>query len=334
MDKINIGIIGCGAFAKAIHIPILQENPKFHICAVMDIDQEIAKETADQTNAEYFSTKADEVFNDDNINTVIITTRHDSHADLTIRAANAGKNILCEKPMALSSKECKNIYKAVEKNKVKYTVGYNRGMAPLATKAKLKLQSLSARKLIYHRIQAPFSADHWMHDPKIGGGRFVGEGCHIFDMLCELIAEEPVSVYASGGIFLDKEKVGIADSGIVTLTFADGSVGTTLVSSAGCPTFPKEATEIYCDGKVIHIEDFKEMTCYGFNGEDKTHFALDVQDKGWSIEIDQFGDSILNDTPSPNGIIQAAKAAVISYKVHESIEKNCVIKINKKDYVF
>lgn len=324
MKELNVGMIGCGGFARGMHIPNLKENPKYTIYAVMDIVEDTAKEVAEEIEAEYWTTDLDRILNDENIDIVFITTRHDSHADLTIRAAQAGKHILCEKPMGLNIEECEAIADAVKKNNVKYTVGYNRGMAPLVTKAKELLKDLPQKKLIYHRIQAPFPVDHWTHEPAIGGGRFVGEGCHIFDLICELVPAEPVSVYTAGGVFLDPEIVKIGDSGIITIAFADGSVGTTLIASDGCSTFPKEATEIYCAGKAIYIDDFKGMEYCGFENQDKITITLAAQDKGQKIEIDLLADAINNDTSSPNGIEQAMRAADISFKAYQSIAEGCV----------
>lgn len=334
MNIVKVGMIGCGAFARAMHLPILQKNPKCIIHAVMDLAEEPAKETAAEFEADYWTTDLDRLLNDKDIDAVFITTRHDTHASLSIKAAEAGKHVLCEKPMGLSAEECRRVCEAVRANGVKYTVGYNRGMAPLVVQARERLKELKAKKLIYHRIQAPFVSDHWTHDPEVGGGRFVGEGCHIFDLLCELVDKEPVRVYASGGVFLDPEKVKIPDSGIITITFADGSVGTTLIASAGTPLFPKEATEVYCDSRAVHIEDFKKMTCCGFKDEECEESLLEQVDKGQYIEVEQFLDSILNDSDPPNGLVKAARAAIISYKVHESIEKNEPVSIQRNEYDF
>jgi polar amino acid transport system substrate-binding protein len=236
--------------------------------------------------------------------------------------------------MALNAQEVKAIVEAVKKNGVKYTVGYNRGMAPMITKARDLLKDTTGKKMIYHRIQAPFPETHWTHIAEIGGGRFVGEGCHIFDLLCEIIQQPPVLIYASGGTYLNSEKVKIPDSGIVTITFADGSIATTLINSAGCPDFPKEATEIYCDGKAIFINDFTKMEYYGFEGHKKTIVEFDKVDKGHAIELDKLADAILNDTDSPNGLVKAARAAIISYKVLESIKTGLPVAINESDYIF
>jgi len=287
---------------------------------VMDINEEAAKEAAEQCGAQYFTSDIERILSDPDIDLVFITTRHDSHADLSVKAANAGKHVMCEKPMALSYEDCRRVVEAVKANNVKYTIGYNRGLAPMVTEAKKLLDTIDGKIMAYHRIQAPFPESHWAHIPEIGGGRFVGEGCHIFDLFSRLIDSEPISVYAAGGIFLDPEIVKIPDSANVTITFADGSVCTTLIASAGCPLFEKEATEIYCDNKAIIINGFREMSYYGFDDQDKIEYNFDKVDKGQRIELDQLADAILNDTESPNGLAVALKGAVISYKVIESLK--------------
>ena len=334
MPPLNVGLIGCGSFAKAIHVPNLQQNPKYHLYALADLDEAAAQALATETGAAYATGNPQKIFADPAVDVVFITTRHDSHAALTLAAAEAGKHILCEKPMALNREEVRAIVAAVKKAGVKYTVGYNRGMAPLVTKARDLLATLPDKRMIYHRIQAHFSATHWTHDPAVGGGRFVGEGCHIFDLLCELAPAPPVSVYASGGTFLDQDIVRIPDSAIVTLTFADGSVGTTLIASAGCPTFPKEATEVYCAQHAVYINDFRELEYHGFEGQEKVRVELSATDKGQAVEIDALADAILNDTDPPNGLVQAARAAVISYMVNESVASGKPVPISAADYTF
>ena len=332
MRPLRTGLIGCGGFARGMHVPNLKKNAKYAIHAVADINAEAAKSLGTEVGASYATTDINKILTDKNVDVVFITTRHDSHAELSIRAAQAGKHILCEKPMGLNREECRAVAEAVKKAGVKYTVGYNRGMAPLVTKARDLLKTAKGKKLIYHRIQAPFPENSWTHDPKIGGGRFVGEGCHIFDLLCELVQSPPVSVYASGGIFLNPDKVKIPDSGIVTITFADGSVGTTLIASAGCSSFPKEATEIYCAGKAIYINDFKEMSYFGFEAQDRARLEYSAADKGQASEIDQLADAILNDTEPPNGLLKAARAAVISFMVNESIKNKAPVPVCEAEY--
>jgi predicted dehydrogenase len=333
-NTVKLAIVGCGYFVRKWHIPILKKNPKFSFQATMDINEQSAKETAMEAGARYGTADLDRILSDKEVDCVFITTRHDSHASIAVKAANAGKHVFCEKPMGLNRAECKAVAVTVKKNRVKYTVGYNRGMAPLVTRARELLKTIPSKKMIYHRIQGYLPETHWTHDPAVGGGRFVGEGCHIFDLLCELVSSPPVLVYASGGTFLDPAKVRIADSGIVTITFADGSVGTTLIASAGCNAFPKEATEIYCAQRGIFINDFKEMNHFGFEGQEMVRVALETGDKGQAAELQQVADAILNDKEPPNGIVNATRAAVISFMVSESIKKHAPVGISEKDYIF
>ncbi len=334
MRKLNVGVIGCGQFVRGMHIPNLLGNPSYSIHATMDVVEDPARKTAEETKASYWTTDVDKILADKEINVVFITTRHDSHAALSVKAAAAGKHILCEKPMGLDADECRAVVDAVRRHKVKYTVGYNRGLAPLVLKARGLLADLTDKKLVYHRMQAPFPADIWTHDPKVGGGRFVGEGCHSFDLMCEMIKAPPVSVYAAGGTFLDPAKVKVPDSAVVTVSFADGSVGTTLIASAGCAAFPKESIEVYCAGKAIWINDFKEMEYCGFEGQERIRLAFDKVDKGQATEIGLLADAILNDTEPPNGVVNAARAALISYKVAESIASGMPIPISQSEYEF
>ena len=334
MKKLRIGFIGCGNFALKAHVPEIQKNAKYEICAAMDINESACMDFKNKTGAAYCTTDIDKILSDEKLDVVFITTRHDSHAALTVKAANAGKHILCEKPMGMNADECRAVAEAVKKNNVKYTVGYNRGLSPMILKAKELLDCEKSKKMIYHRIQSHFPEDSWTHIPEIGGGRFVGEGCHIFDLLCELAGSLPVSVYASGSTFLDPDIVKIPDSAIVTITFKDGSVGTTLISSAGCADFPKEATEIYCNKKMIYINNFSSMEYYGFEGQKRISIGYDKMDKGHANEIDQLADAIINDTDSPNGPYKAARAAIISYKVNASVKSGSVIPVNESEYLF
>lgn len=332
MRDISVGLIGCGGFMRGMHLPHLQESELFRVAATCDVDLAAAEALRAASGAEYATADPDRLIADPGIDAVIIATRHDSHAALTIAAAQAGKHVLCEKPMGLNERECRAVASAVRAAGIKYTVGYNRGMAPLVARAREILARLPAKRLIYHRIQAPFPQTHWTHLPAVGGGRFVGEGCHIFDLLCELVPAPPVAVYASGGTFLDPAVVRIPDSGIVTVTFADGSVGTTLIASDGCARFPKESTEIYCAGTAILIDDFSRLTYRAASADEDVVLALPAQDKGHAQELQQFGEAILHGRRAPNDLPRALRAALISFRVLESISSGQVVAIDPSEY--
>ena len=193
MSSLKTVLIGCGGFARGMHVPNLMASEKYEIRACCDVNEEAASSLCEEIGAAYFTPDIDKVLGDPEIDVVIISTRHDNHAELTIKAANSGKHILCEKPMAMNMEECREIANAVRKNNVKYTVGYNRGLSPFVRKAVDILKPEDSKRMIYYRMQAAFPENHWTHDPAVGGGRFVGEGCHNFDVLCELVPAPPVS---------------------------------------------------------------------------------------------------------------------------------------------
>lgn len=330
--RVKLGFIGCGGFARSMHIPNASSNDKIQVYAACDTDLGAAEEARGLGRAKYATSDVDLLLGDPQVDAVVIATRHDSHAELTIRAAKHGKHVLCEKPMGLDADQCYRVARAVRDAGIIYTVGYNRGMAPLVAMAKELMAQDASRKLIYHRIQAPFPPSHWIHDRRLGGGRFVGEGCHIFDMLCELVGAPPTDVYASGGTFLDPAKVPTVDSGIVTLTFRDGSVGTTLIASDGCGGFAKESTEIYWAGKAIHIDNFQRMSYHGVIDQGQGEVSLAAVDKGHRRELDSFASAILHSAPPPNGVPNALRAAFLSFLAVESAETGRPLTIHEAEY--
>jgi len=332
MEQVRLGLIGCGSFARAIHVPNLLKNRKYALVATCDLDLALAETLRQETGARYATRDVARLLADPEIDAVLIATRHDSHAPLTVQAAQAGKHILCEKPMGLNRAQCREVAAAVRAAGVVYSVGYNRGLSPLVLKARELLAAWPGKKMIYHRIQAPFPADSWTHDPEVGGGRFVGEGCHILDLFCELVNAPPTSVYAAGGTFLDPQRVHIPDSAIVTLSFADGSVATTLIASDGCAEFPKEATEIYWNGKAIYIDNFATLSYYGVVENGEGRIALKSGDKGHRREIDLFAEAVLHGMPPPNGLVAAYRAALISFMVNESLTCGQALPIHEADY--
>lgn len=329
---VRVGLVGCGGFMRHMHLPHLLESEVFQVAATCDVDLSAADAMCATAGARYATDDPARLLADQEIDAVIIATRHDSHAALSAAAARAGKHVLCEKPMGLNARECHEVAEAVRRAGVHYTVGYNRGMAPLVVRARDILADRPEKRLIYHRIQAPFPASHWTHIAEVGGGRFVGEGCHIFDLLCELVPAPPSSVYASGGTFLPPDQVTIPDSGIVALTFADGSVGTTLIASDGCGRFPKESTEIYCAARAILIHDFSSLTYRDVDAAGDETIALPAQDKGHARELALFGEAIRDGGPAPNGPSHALRAALISFKVLESIATGQPVPIDPSEY--
>jgi D-arabinose 1-dehydrogenase-like Zn-dependent alcohol dehydrogenase len=186
-DNINVAVIGAGGFAQAYHLPNLKKIPSFNIKAIVTRTGSNAKTIAEEYGAEYCTTDYKEVLQDANINMVVIATRHNLHAPIIVEAANAGKDIFVEKPIAMSYEDCKKVSDAVIANKVNLTLGFNRRFAPLAQKAKRIVERRNNPLIITYRINsAGMKKEHWVNDPVEGGGAIIGEGCHFFDFCKQL----------------------------------------------------------------------------------------------------------------------------------------------------
>lgn len=328
--KINVAVVGCGNFAKAVHLPNMDVNSEYCLYAACDVMEEAAREVAEKYQMAYATGDYEKVLEDSKVDLVVITTRHDLHAQQCIQAAEAKKHILCEKPMALSLENCHKVMRAVKKNNVKYTIGYNRGLAPLIAKAGEMLEPKNKPLVIYHRM-ANFISDHWLLEGEIGGGRVVGEGCHVLDLFCILADSEPVRLYAEGGVFSQDKVDGVPDTQVVTLSFRNNSLATMLLSSVGNTAAPKESTEIFCGQTTIFIDDFQEMKVWDGEAPVQT-VSLPSPDKGHALEIDLLAEAILNDTPPPNGPENACRAALLSFKVLEAIKTRQVQVMEESQY--
>jgi predicted dehydrogenase len=330
MEKIKVAVIGCGGFARGMHLPNMRGNDKYELYAACDIDEGLARKTAKDFEMKYATPDYEKILKDKEVDLVLITTRHNLHAEQTIKAAQAGKHILCEKPMALNIEDCYRVMKEVKKAKVKYTVGYNRGLAPLITKARDILKATDSPLVIYHRMANSFPSHHWLLDEKEGGGRVVGEGCHILDLFSVLASSQANRIYAEGGIF---SYGNVPDTQVATLSFENGSVATMLLSSVGNNRLPKESTEIFSGTLSILITDFKEMKIYGEKEpESEEAITLPVQDRGHKREIELLAEAILRNKEPPNGLENACQGALLSFKVLEAIKTKQVQEIKPEEY--
>jgi len=330
MGTVNVGVIGCGGFARHMHLPNMRADGRFRIRAACDLDETRARSVAEEYSCAYFTTDPDRVIRDESLELVVITTRHDTHADLSIRAARAGKHVLCEKPMGVTPEECRAVFRAVRESGVRYTIGYNRGLAPLVGRARERLDAIGAPFVVYHRMQN-YIRDHWLLDSAIGGGRLVGEGCHVFDMFCVLAGAEPVRISGAGGMLTGNPNLSLPDTAAVTMAFDNGVAATMIVSSVGCNNgLSKEWTEIYCRDAAITIDDFKVMTVHTPEAVETTE--LPAVDKGHRREIGLLADALLDGTQEPNNVVQAMRGAICSFKANEAIRTGTAQSISRREY--
>ncbi len=228
-----------------------------------------AKQAAQKYGATYCTTDIDEVLADDKVNAVIVTTRHNLHPSLAIRAAEAGKHVFVEKPLAITVADCEAVCDAVEKAGVLLSIGFNRRFSKFSQLAKQSLQHIAGPKMILYRCNAgALPPGHWTNDPEEGGGRIVGEAVHFFDFCCWFVGQEPIAVKADH-LSSASETLPDANNLSTLLRFPDGSLATIMYCCLGHPGLDKEHIEIFGGGKAIAIDDFRGIRFAGLNAKNQ-----------------------------------------------------------------
>jgi predicted dehydrogenase len=326
MNAINVAVIGCGGFVRHTHLANLRANANFRLYAAVDINPDAARQIAVESGAAYWTDDPQRAINDPQVELVFICTPHHTHAELSICAAQAGKHIYCEKPMGLSEDECRLVSEAVHKAGVKYVGGYNRALAPFALKAREILQPLRAPMLIYHRMADwnPYSTG-WLSDESKSGGRVVGEAGHLVDMMCRLVGQDPVRVYAEGGNFAEPSATDAPDSALITLSFPDGAAGVIMLSSVANNGFSKEEIQITCANHTLVIDNFERLVISAPGGQET--ITLPEMDKGLKAMLDRTAHVIRDGSPSPVGVREAMRATRTTLAAVRSIRTRQIVEL-------
>jgi predicted dehydrogenase len=273
--ELRIGLIGCGAFARSQILPALRSLPGLRIHAVAAATGVSAANVGRLVKAAYSTTDFEEILGDSEIDALVIATRHGLHHPIALAAARSGKPFHVEKPLAIHCEEAREIVAAVAESGVPSCVGFNRRSAPFVQSLKTWLAKRSGPVDILIRVNAsPLPADHWTLDPREGGGRLVGEGCHFLDLAAFLAGSSGrVVAAASTGLRASPDAEG--DLTIV-MNLSDGSRATICYGSMGHRALPKERVEVSWDGHSVVIDDFKRLECHGVGRSRRVR----VQDKG------------------------------------------------------
>jgi len=281
-----VGVIGAGNFPSMVLLPALKKTAAV-LKTVASGNDTSAAVAARRFGFQQATSDYHTILDDTEINTVFIATRHHLHARLVVEALQAGKHVFVEKPLALNRAELSSIQVTWQKAQgQQLMVGFNRRFSPLA----VRMQQLLAGRIqpvsaVYTVNAGAIPPDHWTQDLRVGGGRIIGEGCHFIDLLRYLV-EYPITglearmMGAVPGVVIRQDKM------TILLEFADGSTGTVHYLANGSKNFPKERIEIFSEGRVLVMDNFKSLRAYGWKGFSKK--SLSRQDKGHAAEIAAF----------------------------------------------
>ena len=311
-----IAVIGAGDFTARVILPALKKTG-VRLKTIASSGGVSSTHLGKKFGFEESTTDSETIFSDPEINTVFITTRHNTHFRFVLAALKAGKHVFVEKPLCLTMEELEEIELAADPRRPTQTdtdfssadsaaknmssqstnqpilmVGFNRRFAPHIQKMKSLITAVNEPKAMIMTVNAGIiPADHWTQDPAVGGGRIIGEACHFIDLLKFLAGSEIISY--------EKIKLGsgIGDTLSIQLSFADGSIGTLHYLANGNKRFPKERLEIFCAGRILQMDNFRKLRGYGW--PDFKKMNLFSQNKGHEEEVKRFIDSVRNGKSAP-----------------------------------
>lgn len=321
-SSVKLGVLGAGSFANSVLLPAIQKAGDIQLVGIASTGGLHAQHSGKKFGFQYATSSEDEIINDPNINTVAILTRHDTHAELVVKALKAGKHIFVEKPLAINGTQLSAISKQLLRTENRIlTTGFNRRFAPLAQQLSTFYDSRTEPMHIHYRVNAgPIPLNHWTQDPDIGGGRIIGEGCHFVDFITLLVGAAPIAVTAHALPDHGKYR---EDNVSMTFTFPDGSIGVVDYLANGDKSFPKERVEVFCGGQIAVLDDFVSLQTVK-DGQKKE--IKNAQNKGWVDEWKVFAKAIREggEPPIPYeqliGVTKATFAAVESLRKQETIE--------------
>ena len=293
-DVVNVGIVGAGNFVQGMHLPNIKKlSSKFNARAIMNRTGFSADAVAKQFEAAYSTTDFDEIINDKDIDLVMITTRHDSHADYVLRSLKAGKHTFVEKPLAINQEELDQIkafYNSDTENKPVLMTGFNRRFSQFTTEIKKHTDKRINPLFIQYRMNAGFiPLDSWVHEH---GGRIVGEACHLIDLMTSLTGSK-ISSISYEKLSPNNEKFSQQDNVAMILKYEDGSVCNIHYFASGSKQLSKEYMEIHYDEKTIIMDDYKTLKGSGVNVKG---IDLSRSDKGQKEELEALYETLKGNT--------------------------------------
>lgn len=265
-----IGIVGSGNFTKMTMMPALKDSGA-HYKYIASNGGVTGTALAQKYAIANSTTDYKEILKDDEVDLVLITTRHNLHAPMVIESLNAGKNVFVEKPLALNNDELNQIIEAQQKSGKTITVGFNRRFSPHMEKIK-QLVGDSPMNVIATMNAGFIPANVWVHDMKVGGGRIIGEACHYIDLITYLTGSKVKSVCMNAMGVNPEENT---DNVSILLKYENGSTGVINYFANGSKAYSKERVEVFSQERTFIMDNFRKTEAFGVKGFTKLKTSLD-----------------------------------------------------------
>ena len=327
--EVGLAVIGAGNFARMVMLPALRQERRFRPRVLCTAGGMSALHGGRKFGFEIATSDVEMVLGDPSVDAVFVLTRHDDHAELVVRAIEAGKHVFVEKPLALTEDELAAVERALAgrgPDAPLLMVGFNRRFAPTAVAAREHLAQTGAPLTVMYRFNAgAIPADHWTQDADVGGGRIIGEACHAIDLATFLCGSPPTRVFG--------ESVGgeaapsiTDDQAFITLRHANGSTSCVAYLAGGDKAFPKERIEVFGGGRICVIDDFRALTRVA-GGRSKRQSSR--QDKGHQAEVVAFADALTGAGPVPIPWDQLRAVSLASIRAVDSLREGLPLGVDR-----
>jgi len=279
--SMGVALVGAGSFVQTTHLPILRGLPhKFGVLWSCSRAGITARSAANLLPGCKATTNYEDILQDPAVDIVLIATRHNTHADLAIRALHSGKAVFLEKPMCLTVEEFDAIYTALEATNSPFLVGYNRRFSPFAQNIRSAVSQRTTPLMIQYTVNAGYlPPTHWTQT-KEGGGRLLGEACHMVDLFRSLVGH-PVLEISCTPLRGENPTARPADNFCLTVSYSDGSVACLTYTALGHNDIPKERMQVFFDEKAFEMDDYMRLIPHGVSS---APLRLKIQSKGHSEE--------------------------------------------------
>jgi polar amino acid transport system substrate-binding protein len=310
--RIGVALVGAGSFLRSTHLPNLRRANGVRIASVVSRGGSSAASLARSLEGARSGNDWRQELEAPDVDLVVVGTRHDSHAEIAAAALRAGKAVFVEKPLGLTREQIDDVWQAGAVND-RLAIGFNRPFADLSRRLKAEAVAVSGPSQLVYRVSSSVPPDHWLNDPLEGGGRILGEACHMLDFANWLLGN-PQRVLAAA--VPAPEGVDAAESASITVQYGDGSVATILYSGLGPASMPKERIELLRGGRSWILDDFRSLTSFGANG---TRTQAGQGDKGHAQLLAGVLAATRGERPFEPGLGAAYLAQSVALSAVESI---------------
>ncbi len=319
--KGTVGIIGAGNFTSAMILPCLKKT-KSKIKFISSSSGLSGTILAKKYGISHSTTDNNLILLDSDVDLVIITTRHNSHASLVIQALNAGKHVFVEKPLALNQNELDSIIDVYRKSGKTLTVGFNRRFAPLAVQMKKLLGNSDTPMNIIATMNAGYIPSKvWVHDMEVGGGRIIGEACHFIDLISFLAGSNVKSICINAMGTHPSEN---SDNVSILLKYENGTNAVINYFANGSKSYSKERVEVYHQERTLVMDNWRKLNAYGFKNFNSSSSS---QDKGHQNQFELLINSVVNGGDSIISFDQIINTTKASFGAIESLKTGSWVNI-------